>query len=188
MSYDADMLDGLLSVKGKGEELLKTWGSMMDIWQNVDALKVTPRQRDVLKAAKVVRFIREEKVMISSPADIFPQVEYLALEPAENLVVLGLDRRNNLIGKFHIYKGSVNSSQVRIGELFRDAIIRNCLSIVLAHNHPSGDPTPSPDDVALTREVVKAGKLLDIELLDHLVVGHNGKWVSLKEHGLGFGY
>ncbi|MFC2053004.1 JAB domain-containing protein [Chloroflexota bacterium] len=70
-----------------------------------------------------------------------------------------------------LYKGSVNSSQVHVAEIFRQAVIDNTVAIVLAHNHPSGDPTPSPDDVSLTRAVVEAGRLLDIEVLDHLVIG-----------------
>jgi DNA repair protein RadC len=84
-----------------------------------------------------------------------------------------------------VYKGSVNSSQVRVGELFKDAIRTNSSAIIVVHNHPSGDPTPSPDDVAVTRAIVQAGKLLDIDVLDHMVIGQ-GKWVSLKERGLGF--
>jgi DNA repair protein RadC len=69
--------------------------------------------------------------------------------------------------------------------LFKDAIRANASAVIVAHNHPSGDPTPSPDDVAVTRAIVQAGKLLDIDVLDHLVIGQ-GKWVSLKERGLGF--
>ena len=84
-----------------------------------------------------------------------------------------------------VYQGSLNSSQVRVGELFRSAVRRNAAAIIVIHNHPSGDPTPSPDDVALTRAIVQAGKLLDIDVLDHLVIGR-GRWVSLKERGLGF--
>jgi DNA repair protein RadC len=84
-----------------------------------------------------------------------------------------------------VYKGSVNSSQVRVGELFKDAIRINASAIIVVHNHPSGDPTPSPDDVAATRAIVQAGKLLDVDVLDHMVIGQ-GKWVSLKERGLGF--
>jgi DNA repair protein RadC len=80
----------------------------------------------------------------------------------------------------------LNSSQVRVGELFKSAVRRNAASIIVAHNHPSGDPTPSPDDIAVTRAIVEAGKLLDIDVLDHLVIG-SGKYVSLKERGLGFG-
>ena len=72
-----------------------------------------------------------------------------------------------------------------MGEVFKEAIRRNAVAIIVVHNHPSGDPTPSPDDVALTRVVVEAGKLLDIEVLDHLIIG-KGRWVSLKERNLGF--
>jgi DNA repair protein RadC len=72
-----------------------------------------------------------------------------------------------------------------VGEVFRQAIIENAMAIVLAHNHPSLDISPSPDDVSVTRAIVQAGKLLDIETLDHLVIGGN-QWVSLKERGLGF--
>jgi DNA repair protein RadC len=85
-----------------------------------------------------------------------------------------------------LYVGSLNSSMVRVGELFRPAIQRNAASIIVVHNHPSGDPTPSPEDIALTKSIVQAGKLLDIELLDHLVIGQI-KFVSMKERGLGFG-
>jgi DNA repair protein RadC len=73
-----------------------------------------------------------------------------------------------------------------VGELFKGAVRRNAATIIVAHNHPSGDPTPSPDDIAVTRAIVEAGKLLDIEVLDHLVIG-GGKFVSLKQRGLGFG-
>jgi len=83
------------------------------------------------------------------------------------------------------YHGSVNSSQVRVGELFKPAVQRMAPAIIALHNHPSQDPTPSPDDVAVTRAMVQAGKLLDIQLLDHLIIGGN-RFVSLKERGLGF--
>jgi DNA repair protein RadC len=73
-----------------------------------------------------------------------------------------------------------------VGELFKAAIRRNAAALIVAHNHPSGDPAPSPDDVAVTRAIVQAGKLLDVDVLDHLVIG-NGRFVSLKERGLGFG-
>jgi DNA repair protein RadC len=86
-----------------------------------------------------------------------------------------------------VYRGSVNSSQVRVGELFKAAIRRSATAIIVVHNHPSDDPTPSPDDVAVTRAIVQAGKLLDLEVLDHLIIsrGH-GRWTSMKERGLGF--
>jgi DNA repair protein RadC len=74
---------------------------------------------------------------------------------------------------------------IRVGELFREAVKQNAASIIVAHNHPSGDPSPSPDDVAVTRMMVEAGKLLDIAVHDHIIIGYN-RFVSLKERGLGF--
>jgi DNA repair protein RadC len=84
-----------------------------------------------------------------------------------------------------IYRGSVNSAQVRVAEIFREAIRANSPAIAIAHNHPSGDPTPSADDIALTAELARAAKLLDIELIDHLIVG-DGRWLSLRRLRLGF--
>ncbi len=129
----------------------------------------------------------EERMAVHSPADAAELVRYdmSALEQEELRIIL-LDVRNRVQGIVTQYRGSVNSSQVRIGELFKEAVRRNSVHMIIVHNHPSGDPTPSPDDVALTRGVVQAGKLLDIEVLDHLVVG-GMKWVSMKERGLGFG-
>lgn len=126
----------------------------------------------------------EEKPTIHSPADAAALVQYemSALEQ-EHLRVILLDRRNRVLEIVEVYKGSVNSAQVRVGELFKEAIRINASSLIVAHNHPSGDPTPSPDDVAVTRAIVQAGKLLDIDVLDHLVIGA-GKFVSLKEKGL----
>ena len=99
--------------------------------------------------------------------------------------VILLDTRNRVIDIASVYRGSLNSSQVRVGELFKTAIRRNCAALIVVHNHPSGDPAPSPDDIAITRALVQAGKLLDVEVLDHLVIGR-GRYVSLKERGLGF--
>ncbi len=128
----------------------------------------------------------EERPAIHSPGDAAELVRYEmgALEQ-EHLRVILLDTRNRVISIERIYVGSLNSSTVRVGELFRPAIQRSAASLIVIHNHPSGDPTPSPEDVALTRAVVQSGKLLDIDVLDHLVIGHN-RWVSLKERGLGF--
>jgi len=128
----------------------------------------------------------EERPAINSPADAAALVQYdMSLLEKEHLRVLLLDRRNRVLDIEEIYHGSVNSSQIRVGEVFRAAISRLASAIVVCHNHPSGDPTPSPDDVAVTRAIVQAGKLLDVECLDHLVIGQ-GRWISLKERGLGF--
>jgi DNA repair protein RadC len=128
----------------------------------------------------------EERPMINSPADAAALIQYeMGLLEKEHLRVILLDRRNRVLDIVQIYEGSVNSSQVRIGEVFRPAIQRMASAIIAAHNDPSTDNTPSPDDVAVTRAIVQAGKLLDIGLLDHLIVSSRG-FVSLKERGLGF--
>lgn len=127
-----------------------------------------------------------EKVRIHSPADAAALVQYeMSLLEQEHLRVILLDTRNQ-VGRIEtIYIGSLNSAVVRVGELFRPAIRYNAAAVILVHNHPSGDPSPSSEDVRVTREVVKAGKLLDIMVLDHLIIGR-GRFVSLKERGLGF--
>ena len=101
----------------------------------------------------------------------------------EQLRVLLLDTKNHVMGQRVIYQGNVNSSMIRPAEVLRPAVIEAVPSIIISHNHPSQDPTPSPEDAAITRELAQAGKLLGIELLDHVVIGGD-RFVSLKERGL----
>jgi DNA repair protein RadC len=103
----------------------------------------------------------------------------------EELRVVILNTKNAVLRVVTAYQGNVSASLVRVGELFRDAVRLDAAGVILVHNHPSGDPTPSAADVALTVEIVAAGALLDIELLDHLIIGQ-GRWISLKRLGLGF--
>ncbi|HEY75667.1 MAG TPA: JAB domain-containing protein [Thermoflexia bacterium] len=128
----------------------------------------------------------EDRPQIRSPADaamlLMPEIGH---REQEHFHVLFLDIRNRVLGTESIYKGSLDQTQIRVADVFREAVRRNCAAIIVAHNHPSGDPTPSPDDIAVTRDLVQAGKILGIEVLDHLVIGHQ-RWVSLRERGLGF--
>jgi DNA repair protein RadC len=130
--------------------------------------------------------VPEERPAIHNPADAAALLQYEmgALEQ-EHLRVMLLDTRHRVLSIHELYHGSLNSSLVRIAEVFKPAIRRNAAAILIVHNHPSGDPTPSPDDISITRAVVQAGKLLDIDVLDHLVIG-GGRFISLKERGLGF--
>ncbi len=123
---------------------------------------------------------------ISSPDDVVSLVgiEMASLDQEQLRVVL-LDTKHRVIGQKTVYQGSVNQAQVRVAEVFRDAIRHNAVAVVAVHNHPSGDPTPSAADVALTSELAKAGTLLDIELLDHMIIGQ-GRSTSLRRLGLGF--
>ena len=94
--------------------------------------------------------------------------------------------KHQVLGIHEVYVGNVDSSAVRADEVFRPAVRQNTLATVLVHNHPSGDPTPSEPDAAVTRDLVSAGKLLGIDLLDHLVIGDGGRWVNLNAKGIGF--
>ncbi len=123
---------------------------------------------------------------INSPADAANLVMYEMRALDQEIVrVILLDTRNRLMGTVDVYKGSLNTSMIRVGELFREAVKQNAASIIVVHNHPSGDPSPSPDDVAVTRLMVEAGRLLDTPVHDHIIIGSQ-RFVSLKERGLGF--
>ena len=123
---------------------------------------------------------------VRAPRDVgerlVPQMGYLE---REELRVVLLNARNAVLRLVTVYQGNVSSSLVRIGELFRDAVRLNAAGLILVHNHPSGDPTPSPDDLRLTAETLAAGRLLDIQLLDHLIVAGDG-FVSLRDRGVAF--
>jgi DNA repair protein RadC len=129
----------------------------------------------------------DNRYQVKSPADAASllMIEMSQLDQ-EHLRVVLLDTKNRVQRVTTVYVGSVNSAMVRVGEIFKEANRQNSAAIIVAHNHPSGDPTPSPEDVLVTRQVVEAGKLLDIEVLDHLVIGQ-GRYVSMRERGLGFG-
>lgn len=179
-----------------GQRLLQTFGGLSGIHRaSFDELS---RQKGVklakaaqIKAAielgrRLVQESPEDRPAVHTPADAAELVQYemSALEQ-EELRVLLLDTRNRVTHIETVYRGSVNSSQVRIAEIFKAAIRRNASNIIVIHNHPSGDPTPSPDDVAITRAILQAGELLDVKLLDHIIIG-SARFISLKERGLGF--
>ena len=123
---------------------------------------------------------------IHSPRDVADRlVLQLGSLEREELVVLLLNTRNVVVAQTTVYQGNVSLTLVRIGELFTEAVRRGVPRVILVHNHPSGDPTPSVDDLDLTANAIAAGRLLDIEVLDHIVVGRDS-WVSLRDRGAAF--
>ena len=128
----------------------------------------------------------DEKPQVRSPADAANLLmgEMAPLQQ-EHLRVILLDTKNRILAIPTVYVGSSNTALVRVAEILRPAIRANAVALIIVHNHPSGDPTPSPEDIHLTEMIQKAGELADIQVLDHLIIGQQ-RYVSLKERGLGF--
>lgn len=179
-----------------GQRLLQKFGGLRGIQQASLAEVQGEHGLGEAKAAAIKAAIElgrrlmleapEERPVVNSPADAAALVQYeMAALEQEHLRVMLLNTRNQVLDIVELYHGSLNSSMVRIGEVFKPAVRQNAASVIVVHNHPSGDPTPSSDDAAVTRVIVEAGKLMDIEVLDHLVIGQ-GRFVSMKERGLGF--
>ena len=121
---------------------------------------------------------------IHSPQDVYNLVgAEMSMLAQEQMRVLLMNIKNKVVAQRTVYQGNVNNSIVRPAEVFRHAVIESAPSIIVVHNHPSADPTPSAEDVNITRELVQAGRLLGINLLDHIVIGGD-QWISLKEKGL----
>lgn len=129
-----------------------------------------------------------ERLQMRGPTDIagMLMVEMAHLDQ-EQLRVVCLNTKNYVQRIVTVYQGNVNASIIRVAEVFKPAIRLNSTAIALVHNHPSTDPTPSPEDVLVTKQVIEAGNLLDINVVDHLVIGA-GRWVSLRERGLAFNH
>ncbi len=194
----AELLTIVLNLRdfGQAETLLAHYGSLGALSQApltelMQQPGLGPQRAAKLKAAgELGRRLTSgyaERVQICSSATAaqIALAEMADLEQ-EELRVFILDTKMALL-KFHtVYVGSLNTAVVRIAEVFREAIRLNAAALIVVHNHPSGDPTPSAEDVFVTRQLVEAGKLLSIDVLDHLVIGHNQRWVALKERGLGF--
>lgn len=127
----------------------------------------------------------QERLQITSPDDVAQllQVEMSYLDQ-EHLKTICIDSKNRVMKIHSVYVGTLNSAGLRVGEVFKEALKLNSAAIIVCHNHPSGDPTPSSEDVLVTRQIVEAGKLLDVDVLDHLIIGQ-GRYMSLRERGLG---
>lgn len=163
----ADMsLEQLTEIKGIGE---------------AKALQI---QAGIELGRRMARSALSETVTIRSPQDVAALLtEDLRYLQKEHFVCLFLNTKNHVVGQETLSMGSLNASIVHPREIFRAAIKRSSASIVCAHNHPSGDPTPSPEDIQMTKRLVQAGDIIGIEVLDHVVIGDQ-KFVSLKELGL----
>lgn len=132
---------------------------------------------------RLTKYKPAERYVIRSPEDGADYVmEEMRTLDQEHFIALFLNTKNQIIHSQTIFIGTLNSSVVHPREIFREAVRRSSASLIVAHNHPSGDPTPSPEDINVTKRLVEAGKIMGIDVLDHLIIGDN-KFVSLKEKG-----
>lgn len=161
-------LDGLVGVRGLGPAKAITLLATIELGKRIAAL--APEERQQVKTP-------EDLALLFAPG-------MTALDHEELRVAL-LDTKHRVERVVTVYQGSVAAAQVRVAEVFKEAVRANAPAIALAHNHPSGDPTPSAADIALTAELAKAAHLLDIDLIDHVIIG-DGRWLSLRRMGLGF--
>lgn len=200
---EAELLAILLrvGVSGKsavqlGQHLLQQFGGLGGIHRAPFEELVAEKGIGMAKAAQIKAAIElgrrlqqskpEEHATINNPAQAADMVKYdMQALDYEALRVILLDTRNQVLDVKEVYRGSVNTAQVRTADVFKAAVRKNATALIVVHNHPSGDPTPSPDDVAVTRELIKAGEMLDVKVLDHIIIGR-GRHVSMKERGLGF--
>ena len=116
---------------------------------------------------------------IDDPADVAALLDDLRNEKQEHFIAVYLDAKNVILRVATIHIGTADASIVGLREIFREAVRVGAVGVIVAHNHPSGDPTPSPEDIHVTQKIVEAGKLLDIPLLDHVIIGER-RWVSLN--------
>jgi DNA repair protein RadC len=200
---EAELLAILLRVGVVGQDVLSLSQSLLVSFGGLVALSRTPlsallevkgvsyAKAVTIKAAlelgrRLLLSEAGERVQIRSVQDVASLLQLeMGLFEQEHLRVVLLNTKHHVLGMRDVYKGSLNTSLIRTSEVFRDAVKENCAAIIVAHNHPSGDPTPSPEDVGVTKEIVAAGKLLDIEVLDHLVIGRN-RYVSMRQKKLAF--
>jgi DNA repair protein RadC len=140
-------------------------------------------------------YTKRERVALAEPSSVYGThlkssrdavrvlTALLEHEPCEVVLVLLLNAKHSIIGYAEVGRGGVTSSCAAPADVFRPAIIAGAASVLLAHNHPSGDPNPSDDDLVLTRKIVEAGKLLGIPMVDHVIIG-DGSHFSFVDHGL----
>ncbi len=189
---DAELLAILLRVGMQGASAVQIGQRLLYLFEGIEGLQratftelcqvegVGPAKAAQIKAAielgaRLAQKQPGDRRIITSPEDVADQVQYkMAQLEQEELWVLLLDSRNHHMRTEKLYRGSLNSSSVRPAEIYKSGIRHNAAALIIVHNHPSGDPSPSPEDIQLTRMLIEAGKMLEMPILDHVIVGTRG--------------
>jgi DNA repair protein RadC len=183
-----------MSVIEMAERILSRFGGLREIVEadveelmklpGVGLTKASQIQAAIELGRRTTRTRREDLVVIRSPQDVSNLLmDRLRFQTKEHFLTLHLDTKNQIIGEDLVSIGSLNASIVHPREIFKPVLKRSAASIICVHNHPSGDPTPSREDIDVTRRIVEAGNILGIDVLDHVIIGDQ-KYASLKELGL----
>jgi len=198
---DAELLAILLRVGMPGTSAVQMGQRLLYLFEGLEGLQratfselcqvegVGPAKAAQIKAAievgaRIAKKQPEERGLITSPQDVADHVQYkMANLEQEELWVLLLDSRNHHVRTEQLYRGSLNSSSVRLAEVFKSGIRHNAAALIIVHNHPSGDPSPSAEDVHLTRMLIESGKMLEMPVLDHVIVGARGIASIKSLHG-----
>ncbi len=166
--------------------LLQASASELAALRGVSAAKAAQVMAALELGRRAATLAPADRTMVRSPEDIHRLLgAELAHATQERLCVVLLSTKQEVLRVCEVYRGTVDSASVRVAEVLRPAIKENCPNLIVVHNHPSGDPTPSPDDVRVTRRLVASAEAMDIDLQDHLVIGSRG-FVSMKQRSLGF--
>jgi DNA repair protein RadC len=179
------LAERLLSHTGGLHGLAQTPPAQLLKLNGLGAAKVTQVMAAIELGHRLAATLPDEKPTIRRAADAAHLVMDMRYLSQEHVRTILLDSNNRVLAMPTVYIGTLNTSVLRIAELFREAITRNSPAFILVHNHPTGDANPSPEDVELTRSMVAAGNLLDIQVIDHIIIGERD-WLSLREMGLGF--
>jgi len=176
---DRDRFDGLVG-------LARTGFAELCAERGLGEAKAAQVQAALELGKRLVATQPQERALVRSPEDVANLLQgEMGLFDQEHLRVILLNTRNQVLGTAEVYRGSVHTAVVRIGELFREALRQNAPALILVHNHPSGDPTPSAEDIAMTRQAIEAGALLDVDVLDHVILAH-GRFESMKSKKVAF--
>jgi DNA repair protein RadC len=200
---DAELVAIVLNTGVRGESVVQVAQRLLEEYGGLNGLvradlvdlqrshglgeaKAAKLKATMVLADRIKAMSPNDRPQIQKPEDVFAIVgSEMATLDHEQLRVVLLDTKNRVLRVAMVYQGSVNSAQVRVAEIFKDAIRQNAPGIVVVHNHPSGDPRPSSADISLTTEISRAAQILGIDVVDHLIIGQ-GDFRSLRRLGLGF--
>ncbi|CVK20672.1 MULTISPECIES: RadC family protein [Sporomusa] len=165
------------------QALLRSYPQELERIRGIGPVKARQLQYLCELAKRIYRVNAKLPPVIRAPQDVFERVVDMQHLPVEQFRVLYLNTKNGILAEETVSQGTISAALVDPRMVFGRAVRLLAATVILIHNHPSGDPSPSPEDIALTRKLVEAGKILDVQVVDHLIVGQ-GRYVSFKEKGL----